>query len=74
MLQATTKNKQTNRGKHYSAAIGLTRNFYIYIHTKEKAYKHENMYTKNAKHLRIKCKKKKTNNKQILSKYTSDFF
>lgn len=39
-VKSNNKNKQTNRGKHYSSAIRLARNFYI--HTNKQKKKHIN--------------------------------
>lgn len=35
-VKSNNKNKQTNRGKHYSSAIRLARNFYIHTNKQKK--------------------------------------
>lgn len=59
MLKATTKTSKYPVANiiHHSFGQQL---LYTYMQTKEKTHKHENMYTKNAKQLRLKCKKKTT--------------
>lgn len=74
-VKSNNKNKQIPRGKHYSSAIRLASNFYIHTCKQKKKHINTKYVYKKRKTIKVKMQKKQNNNnKQILSKYTSDFF